>query len=105
LAKARHVIDTTEDPATPPEVAKVAKQSAQNLTQPGAVVDREHRAVREAEQAHAEKAITDAIDECSYETACQAAGCSLSLFWSCVVVFPVDLPVFGQVFAAKVGWW
>jgi hypothetical protein len=46
-----------------PYTPEVAKQSAQNLTQPGAVVDREHRAVREAEQAHAEKAITDAIDE------------------------------------------
>lgn len=42
LSKARHVIDTAEDPATPPEVAEVARQAAANLEQPSAVVDREH---------------------------------------------------------------
>ena len=31
LSKARHVIDTTEDPDTPPEVAEVAKRAAANL--------------------------------------------------------------------------
>lgn len=55
LAKARHVIDTAEDPDTPPEVAQVAKQAAANLSQPGAVVDHEHRAGREAEQGRAGK--------------------------------------------------
>lgn len=93
LSKARHVIDTAEDPATPPEVAEVAKVSAENLAQPGAVVDREHRAVREAEHRHAEKTLTDAVDERIPNAAAERARKAIRARWSKLIATAAEIPI------------
>lgn len=92
LSKARHVMDLAEDPATPPEVAEVARFAAAELTKPGAVVNREHRAVAEAEQRHAEKTIVEAIDERIPGAAAERARKATRARWSRLISTVAEIP-------------
>lgn len=92
LSKARHVIELAEDPATPPEVAEVARFAAEELAKPGAVVNREHRAVAEAEQRHAEKTVVEAIDERIPGAAAERARKATRARWSRLVSAAAEIP-------------
>jgi ParB family chromosome partitioning protein len=102
LSKARHVIDTAEDPDTPPEVAEVAKQAAANLSQPGAVVDREHRAVREAEQVHAERTVVDAIEKRVPGAKAEIARKLLRARWAKAMAGMADIPLMDPIAVVSV---